>query len=153
MKKLFFGLMAVVSVVCLTLAVSSCGNDDDDDTEKVEVSWEVNYYGDSNLPDEVKKERDAVVKQIDERAMEIFGKTFKLEAAKGSIGPSSEAKRASYDRFEKDGKISSCLNQMREINKKYGKNYITEVEFCIYYGDYLVGSNTIRTSVEFKAVQ
>lgn len=139
MKKILSSLLAVVAVMCLALTFSSCEKDKDDVT--IRVTWRYGVVYDENAPAEVVAEIKAVTNQIDARTREIFGEGyFVLEADADKARPTNNALHTTYDRFGEDSKIKSCIDQLKAINAKYGKDYVYYVIFGIYCGETLVGS-------------
>ncbi|MCQ2258426.1 MAG: hypothetical protein MJZ41_10615 [Bacteroidaceae bacterium] len=145
MKKLLFGLVAFVSVVCLTLSISSCSKDDDD-TTKVDVAWILDIDGDENTtPENVKKEAYEIGLEMEKRILEIYGgRTFKLPADTNTNRPSIKDIHDAKERFSNDSKIKGYIEQLRAINAKYGKKYVESVRFTIYCENGELGSDKIN---------
>lgn len=139
-------LLAVVSVVCLTLAFSSCSKKDaDNDLVNVDVVWSVDIDGDEeNTPEEVKKQCAEIGEKIEARAMQIYGgNPFKLPADK-NLRPSLETSHNARARFSDDSQIRSLAQQLSDINTKYDRIYVYSVRITLFCDQGDLGSDTIR---------
>lgn len=138
-------LLAVVSVVCLTLVFSSCSKKDaDNDLVDVNVVWSVDIDGDKeNTPEEVKQQSVEIGKKMEARAMQIYGgNPFKLPADK-SLRPSLETAHNARARFSDDSQIRNLAQQLSDINTKYGKKYVYSVRITLFCDKGDLGSDTI----------
>lgn len=144
MKKLFPSLLAIISVLWLTLALSSCVAEVYVSTPQVAATWSLHYNNLESTPDEVIKEQKAVATQMERRTEEIFGKTIFLEqiAVGDSLKPSREGLRVVYDRFRNDYGIQSYIQLLRSINDKYKKKYLISVDFYLHAINFDGGETT-----------
>ena len=133
MKKFFFSLLALVAMVCTAVSLTSCGDDDDNATKVVcEGVWGVEYW--STLTPELETELTDYVKQLNQRAVELFGSTIKVkynvatdEVDEGDVDNITK-------KLEADSKTQELVHKILSVEDASGEYFVSYTYFVLKSG-------------------